>query len=136
MARLGILGAASPTVSGVGEVYRWISYALGRGGFPPLSVIQRSAKWTQFKRAAEGLLHFIDDVFGRLDRRSKQRIILLLVQCTIDDVKASGKRPTPFNMSLALSNIREIVEKQFPGYLQCGVLAEALIDKRRSQWES
>ena len=128
--RLDMLTARHVTV--VGEVYQWLMHALGGKGFPPLPTIMKSSQSKRFRHGAETLDAFISEVFGTVATRTRQRLMLLLIQCVLADLKEKAERVSPASIAYSLANLWSIVEARFPGYMECGLLAEALTDK---EWE-
>ena len=135
------------TKTPVEDIYSAIRGILGsRYFFPSLDRLKKSkVVWPHFRNGAETLDSFITEVFGYdLMKVSRMRLRLILLQCIIDDLpkrrskrdgfsKAECKTPkriSPFNIASGMVRVAVIVELNFPGYIESGLLASALLGKK------
>jgi hypothetical protein len=117
-----------------GEVYSVVVRIVG-AGFPPLAVLRKSKQFIRFKNGAETLVSFVKENFGQMRKASRLRIMLLLAQCVVDDLKSQGLRLSPLVIGARLSCIWSVVEEYYPGYMEAGCLAEALGEGRDKRWK-
>ena len=110
------------------EVYVLLASVVGKG-FPPLIRLQKSRTWKSFVTGAETMLWFVEEVFGMLHYRDRKRVMLALVICVVESLKARQVPLELWRLSAEMSRIWDVVEESYPGYLEAGLLANALLGK-------
>jgi len=120
-----VRGKRSP----VEEVYALLASVVGKG-FPPLVRLQKSRTWKSFVTGAEAVTQFVDELFGAsLHYRDRKRVMMLLIVCVGENIKAHHDPLEVWRLSAKMSHIWDVVEAAYPGYLEAGLLADALLGK-------
>lgn len=107
------------------EITRALGLKLG------FSAFGQTRAYKQFKPAEQAIELFLQQNFGRLDRRTGQAIMGLMVDCLIADLKAQG---LPLSMGVVCNNLMrapQALRDAFPGYLESGY-GQLIIDRIRS----
>ena len=110
----------------VEQVYRAISVST-RKGFPPLGQIRRSSNWYRFERGCRRLQQFVTVVCGDGLGRYRPRVLTILVGCLIKDLKRHGIGLGPVTLGDRMMQVDEVVGRCYPGYVEAGLLREALV---------
>lgn len=115
-----------PTDDRVGQVYTAISESMGGRGIPPLFAILKSKQAANFRAGASILYGFMEEVIRPSQRPMRNQSLYILVQCVLSDIRRQKKDLTVYWISMGMRGIWSIVERDFPGYLESGLLASAL----------
>jgi hypothetical protein len=110
------------------EVYNALRPVLGNRGFPPLRQLRAHRQYGRFRNGAEALGSFVKEAFGdRLSRTERRRILALLLHATLADMTRTGFRVGPWMIGDAMGRVWSVVEQSWPGYLEAGLLKDALV---------
>jgi hypothetical protein len=120
---------STPERSAADEVYEVTATLLGRKGLPPLQVVLQSRFAKQFRDAAGALERFIGEVFGPLRQPARRRVMRILLECALEDVRSQGIRVSVNSVACSIRDVWAVADRHFPGYLESGLFATAILGR-------
>jgi hypothetical protein len=89
-------------------------------------VVAKSKAGRQYQRGIAAVVGFLDEVLGDLPWRTRKHALIALLRCVQTAVEETGPL-TMWRLADKMNNVRDVVADAFPGYLEAGVLATALL---------
>lgn len=107
------------------RVHLVVCHLLGQR-LPELRVVAKSKAGRQYQRGIAAVVGFLDEVLGDLPWRTRKHALIALLRCVQTAVEETGPL-TMWRLADKMNNVRDVVADAFPGYLEAGVLATALL---------
>lgn len=101
-----------------------VEYMRRRGGSGnmPYSVLKRSKQFPRFNKGALVLLKFIDDYLPKIVRVERRKAIYVLVGAAVKYLEYQHIPIGFYTIGDALTRINQVVDYQFPGYIEAGLI--------------
>ena len=123
-ARLKLLDSGAQVDSRM--VYDFLIKMVGQG-WPPFQTLSRSKKlFPLIAGGSSAVMEFADRTCGPLGR-NKPAVIAKILTVILNHLEYRKKEPTLWIVGTALYQVHDIIQVSFPGYMECGLLKEALL---------
>lgn len=126
--RATLLGLGDTAVRSQAEQVCHLLAALLGKAWPPYSVICKMRDYKQFVEGARVFFAYIAERPELRDHRQRRQVELALLRCVTEYGNGIGLR----SVAWGLKHIGEVVEANYPGYADSGVLWSVLCQKPES----